>query len=119
MQQALLLIDIQNDYFPGGAMELVGSPEAGIRAGKLLQLFRQKSLPVIHMQHIATRQEATFFRPDSPGVEIHESVTPRAGETVFQKHFPQQLSGKTASGIPAPAGDHPACYCGHDDAYVH
>jgi nicotinamidase-related amidase len=55
MNQTLLLIDIQNDYFPGGAMELAGSPGAGLQAGKPLFAFRQRSLPVIHIQHIATR----------------------------------------------------------------
>ena len=30
MTQALLLVDIQNDYFPGGAMALVGAPEAAM-----------------------------------------------------------------------------------------
>jgi nicotinamidase-related amidase len=91
MNQALLLIDIQNDYFPGGAMELVGSPEAGLQAGKLLQLFRQKSLPVIHIQHIATRADATFFLPNTPGAAIHPSVAPVAGETVLQKHYPNSF----------------------------
>ncbi len=91
MQQALVLVDIQNDYFPGGAMELVGSSEAGLRAGRLVQVFREKSLPVIHIQHLATRQDAPFFRPDTPGVEIHKSVTPLAGETVLPKHFPNSF----------------------------
>ncbi|HUN69756.1 MAG TPA: cysteine hydrolase family protein [Burkholderiales bacterium] len=91
MSQALLIIDIQNDYFPGGAMELVGSPAAGAQAGKLLQAFRQKALPVIHIQHVSTRPGATFFLPNTPGVEIHQSVAPKAGETVFQKHFPNSF----------------------------
>jgi nicotinamidase-related amidase len=91
MNQALLIIDIQNDYFPGGAMELVGSPAAGAQAGKLLQAFRQKALPVIHIQHVSTRPGATFFLPDTPGVQIHESVAPKAGETVFQKNFPNSF----------------------------
>ncbi len=91
MKQALLIVDIQNDYFPGGAMELVGSTEAGIQAGKLLQLFRQQSLPIIHIQHVATRPGAPFFLPDTPGVAIHASVAPRAGETVLQKHFPNSF----------------------------
>ena len=30
---ALLIIDIQNDYFPGGAMELEGADAAGAKAG--------------------------------------------------------------------------------------
>ena len=46
MKQALLLIDIQNDYFPGGAMELAGSPEAAARAAALLAAFRRRSAPI-------------------------------------------------------------------------
>lgn len=33
MKRALLLIDIQNDSFPGGRMERAGSVEAGEEAG--------------------------------------------------------------------------------------
>lgn len=91
MNRALLIIDIQNDYFPGGAMELVGSPEAGTQAGKLLQAFRQKQLPVIHIQHVSVRPGATFFLPNTRGVQIHESVAPQAGEAVLQKNFPNSF----------------------------
>jgi len=93
MNQALLIIDIQNDYFPGGAMELVGSPAAGAKAGMLLQAFRQKQLPVVHIQHVSTRPGATFFLPNTRGVEIHESEAPQAGETVLQKNFPNSFRG--------------------------
>ena len=91
MHTALLLIDIQNDYFPGGAMELVGSVEAGRRAAMLLAEFRRNSLPVIHVQHISVRPGATFFLPDTPGVEIHECVAPQEGETIVRKHFPNSF----------------------------
>jgi len=91
MSQALLLIDIQNDYFPGGAMELEGSPLAGRKAGELLQAFRRASKPVVHIQHVSTRPGATFFLPDTKGVEIHESVAPLQGETVIRKHHPNSF----------------------------
>ena len=91
MTQALLLIDIQNDYFPGGAMELVGSPAAGREAGRLLQKFRQMSLPVIHVQHVSTRKGAGFFVADTKGVEFHESVSPLPVEPVFQKNYPNSF----------------------------
>jgi nicotinamidase-related amidase len=91
MTIALLLIDIQNDYFPGGAMELANAQEAGLQAGKLLAAFRQKALPIIHIQHISTRPGATFFLPDTAGVDIHESVSPKEGENIFQKNFPNSF----------------------------
>jgi nicotinamidase-related amidase len=91
MSQALLLIDIQNDYFPGGVMELAGSTEAGAKAAQLLHAFRQKVLPIIHMQHISTRPGATFFLPNTNGVQIHQSVAPKQDETMFQKNYPNSF----------------------------
>jgi len=91
MSTALLIIDIQNDYFPGGAMELVGSTEAGERAGKLLEAFRGKSLPVIHVQHISPRPGASFFVPGTRGVEVHPCVAPREGEMLVRKNFPNSF----------------------------
>lgn len=86
--KALLLIDIQNDYFPNGKMELVGSEAAGRLAGELLAACRNKKYPVFHVQHIFTQPDAGFFLPDTPGVEIHTSVKPLATETVIQKNYP-------------------------------
>jgi putative ABC transport system substrate-binding protein len=47
MTAALLIVDIQNDYFPGGAMEVIGANAAAIEAAKLLAAFRQKARPII------------------------------------------------------------------------
>ena len=88
MTKALLIIDIQNDYFPGGAMELVGSVQAAEVAAKIQQDFRSQGLPVINVQHIAKSQAATFFLPGTEGAEIHESVKPVDGELLIVKHFP-------------------------------
>ena len=91
MTTALLLVDIQNDYFPGGAMELVGSDAAAASAGKLQAQFRASGLPVFNVQHIAKSPTATFFLPGTQGVEIHVSVAPLAGEAVVVKHFPNSF----------------------------
>jgi nicotinamidase-related amidase len=91
MAQALLIVDIQNDYFPGGAMELAGSREAGLQAEVLLQAFRQAGRPIVHIQHLAARPGATFFLPGTSGAEIHVSAAPLPGESVFQKHFPNSF----------------------------
>ena len=53
MKTGLILVDIQNDYFPGGRMELIGMQEAGLKAGELLSLFRRKGWPTFHVQHIS------------------------------------------------------------------
>ena len=88
MTKALLVIDIQNDYFPGGKMQLVGAVEAAKNAAKVQRQFREAGLPVIHVQHIALSPSATFFLPDTHGAEINESVVPVGVETLVVKHFP-------------------------------
>ena len=89
--QALIIVDIQNDYFSGGTMPLNGSDNAASHAQKILKGFRDKQKPVIHIQHIATRADATFFLPDTVGAQIHASVEPIDGEAVFQKHYPNSF----------------------------
>ena len=88
MKAALILIDLQNDYFPGGAMELADMTRAAAQARDLLGACRQARRPIFHVQHIALGPGATFFRPDTPGVEINESVRPLAGEPVIRKQYP-------------------------------
>ena len=91
MKTALLLIDIQNDYFEGGTMTLVGALQASENAALLLERFRSLHLPVIHIQHIATKPGATFFLPETAGAEIHNNVLPKANERVIVKHFPNSF----------------------------
>lgn len=93
MKTALVLIDIQNDYFPGGRMEVEGSVEAGVHAKDLLTAFRKHRLPVIHIQHVSSRPGATFFVPGAHGVEIHDNVAPQKGEPLIRKNFPNSFRG--------------------------
>lgn len=95
MQTALLIVDIQNDYFPGGKNPLEGSPQAALRASVLLAQFRGQGLNPIHIQHISNRAGATFFVPGTQGVEIHTEVEPLPGETIIQKHFPNSFRDTT------------------------
>ena len=99
MFATLILIDIQNDYFPGGRMELEGAVEAGRAAGGLLAFFREHRWPVIHVQHESVQPGASFFLPGSPGMEIHASVAPRLGEPVVVKHFPNSFRATTLPGL--------------------
>jgi len=88
MSKTLVLIDLQKDYFPGGRMELAGADAAVAQAAGLLEAFRKRSLPVLHVQHISNRSGATFFLPGTEGADIHATVRPGSGERVIVKHFP-------------------------------
>ena len=95
MTTALVLIDLQNDYFPGGTMELAGSEEAVTHARMLLEAFRSRGLPLFHIQHIAKKPGATFFLPGTKGAEIHAAVAPSPGEPIVTKHFPSSFRETT------------------------
>jgi nicotinamidase-related amidase len=91
MRAALVLIDIQRDYFPGGRMELQGSIQASLRAKELLCHFREERMPLVHIQHFSNRPGATFFLPNTDGVEIHENVSPLPDEIVIPKSYPNSF----------------------------
>jgi nicotinamidase-related amidase len=91
MKNCLILVDIQNDYFHGGCMELVGIKEAAANAQLLLRDFRKQNLPVVHIQHISARPDATFLLPETEGAKIHAMVAPQEGEVVVVKHFPNSF----------------------------
>jgi nicotinamidase-related amidase len=88
MSRALLIIDIQRDYFPGGAFPLV-EPEAAARvAGDLLTHFRDGGEHVLHLRHVWDAPDAAFMRPGTDGIEIHDLVAPQAGELDLDKTQP-------------------------------
>ncbi len=82
---ALVLVDIQNDYFPGGTWTLVGQEQAAQQASRLLEHFRAQENPVFHVRHIAASAEAPFFVKGTAGSEIHTSVAPLENEQVIIK----------------------------------
>ena len=90
-ERALLIIDIQNDYFHGGKMELEGADAAAENAAGALAHFRQSGMPIFHVRHLSARPGATFFIPGTSGADIHEHVQPRDGERVFEKNFPNSF----------------------------
>ncbi|SHO51321.1 cysteine hydrolase family protein [Desulfopila aestuarii] len=88
---ALIIIDVQNDYFQGGRMALPGAEEAAANIRQVLESFRENKLPVIHIQHVSLRENSTFFLPETEGVKIHQLVEPAAGEKVIVKHWPNSF----------------------------
>jgi nicotinamidase-related amidase len=93
MPRALLLIDIQRDYFPGGRYPLVGSDAAADAAATVLAGFRERGEPVIHVQHVWDAPDAAFFKPDTPGVEHDSRVKPDGNEPVVVKAHPNAFLG--------------------------
>jgi nicotinamidase-related amidase len=94
-QTALLVIDVQNDYFPGGKFELEGADAAAAKVRAAQDHFRRAGLPVIHVRHESLKPQAGFFLPGTPGADIHPLVRPLTGEAVVLKHFPNSFRETT------------------------
>jgi nicotinamidase-related amidase len=74
IKTALLIVDIQDFYFPGDGPGLVNVIPASLNAKEILQAFRDKKQLVIHVKHKAVK-----------GGEIHKNVKPIVGEKVITK----------------------------------
>lgn len=86
--KALLVIDVQLDYFKGGASELV-QPEAALaNVKKLLSFFTARQWPVYLARHIGTAADG-FFKPDTRGCELHPDLQALADScSIIVKHYP-------------------------------
>lgn len=73
-ETCLLIIDVQEFYFPGGALPLNVPEAASLNCKKLLAKFRGEARRIVHVGHNASK-----------GVSFHADVSPREGEKVIMK----------------------------------
>ncbi len=109
---AVLVIDIQNDYFPGGRFPLPDAPAAVLRAEAVLAGAREARLPVIHVRHEFLVDDAPFFAPASDGAAIHPRVAPLEGEPVVLKHRPNAFPETNLEALLRKGGVEKLVLCG-------
>ena len=85
-KRALIVVDVQNDYFPGGKWPLVGIEQAAKNAASVLNKCREAGDFIVHIRHEFPTEEAPFFLLGSEGAAIHETMQPNDGEPVVLKH---------------------------------
>lgn len=89
-QAALLVIDLQNDYFPNGKFPLWNTEATLNNIKSAISKANEKNIPVIHIQHIAypAMGIAPFFNEGSEGADIHPEIFALAPNAdVVIKHF--------------------------------
>jgi len=85
-KRAVLVVDLQNEYFPSGKLPLVGIDQAVANAARVIDGARAQGDPVIHIRHEFTTPGVPFFVPGTEGVQIHPAVAPLDGEQVVVKN---------------------------------
>jgi nicotinamidase-related amidase len=88
---ALILVDIQNDYFENGNWPVAKMATASINAGRLLEHARKSGQMIVHVHHEILSENAPFFRPGTDGARIHASVAPQKDEAAILKHHPNSF----------------------------
>ncbi|MDR0298014.1 MAG: cysteine hydrolase [Streptococcaceae bacterium] len=91
MKQALVIIDVQKDYFLGGKLELVGSDLALEKINLLEDAFLARQWPIIYIQHIKPDPKANFFAMGTTGADLHEGLRVQEDSRVIVKHFPNSF----------------------------
>ena len=90
MADVLVVIDIQNEYFPGGALTLPDAAGAAGRAAEAIDAARAAGVPVVHIRHEEPESDQ-YFVPGSRGAETNAAVAPAEGEPVIVKHYPNSF----------------------------
>lgn len=90
-KRAVVIVDLQNDYWPSGKWPLAGIQEAAANAAKVIEKARSDGDTVIHVRHEFPNPDAPFFVPGTEGVEINRAVRPTEGEPVIVKNHPNSF----------------------------
>ena len=94
-KMAIVTIDIQLDYFPGGRFPLFKARSALRNSTRVLAAGRSLGLPIYHVKHEGLNPKGSFLVAGSPGVELHPDlgIPTGGGEKVIVKHEPDSFQG--------------------------
>ena len=92
MPRALVVIDVQNEYFTG--MLPVTHPAGHLdNILKVMDAAQAKGIPVVVVQHTFTQADKPFFRRGSPQWELHPAVQARPHDLLIEKRLPGSFTG--------------------------
>ncbi len=76
MNKALLVIDLQNDYFPGGKFPLWNADATLQNIESAIEKANAQKTPVILVQHVAKSggRIAPFFNEGTSGADLHPRI---------------------------------------------
>lgn len=92
MKEALLVIDVQNEYFTG--MMPVTYPRGSLaNILRAMDAAHEYRVPVVVIQHANHAADALAFRYGAPGWELHPSVAERSRDVLIEKTLPGSFTG--------------------------
>ena len=92
MTKALLVIDVQNEYFTG--LLPVVYPAGSLN--KILQAMDEaarRKIPVAVIQHTSPQEDSPVFIKGTPGWDLHPEITARKPDILMEKTLPGSFTG--------------------------
>jgi nicotinamidase-related amidase len=92
MTRALLVIDVQNEYFSGKLP--ISYPNGHLdNILKVMDAAAAKSVPVVVVQHTFNQPDRPFFQRGTPEWELHPEVKKRNHDLWIEKNLPGSFTG--------------------------
>ena len=113
--RALIVIDVQNDYFPGGKLPLWQANDTLRNILSAIERAKKQASPIIIVQHIVDPALGftRFFVPDTPGVQLHPALAEALPDApVIVKHHTDAFFGTGLNALLADMGIREALFCG-------
>jgi nicotinamidase-related amidase len=104
-QRALIVIDVQNEYFDG-ALPITDPPTSTSlgNIGRAMDAASASGVPVIVVRHTDSEDGGTIFREGSHEWELHPEVEQRPRDHLVEKSLPGSFTGTPLGDILASAG---------------
>jgi len=92
MPRALLIVDVQNDYF--AAPDTITHPaESFANIQRAMDVARAAGVPIVLIQHDGNPARMQHFLPGTPGWETPAEIVGRPHDVVFRKTLPGSFTG--------------------------
>jgi nicotinamidase-related amidase len=104
-KRALIVIDVQNEYFDGALPISDPPPQLSLaNVGRAMDAATAAGVPVIVVRHGSTDPESPIFRQGSHAWELHSEIEQRPHDHLIEKTLPGSFTGTPLEGVLADAG---------------
>jgi len=92
MKRALLVIDVQNEYFTG-RVKITHPPGSLDNILKMMDCANANGVPIAVVRHTAPQKDSPVFRKGTDAWELHPEIAARKYDMLFEKNLPGSFTG--------------------------
>lgn len=93
MKRALIVVDVQNEYFEGGALPITYPPQSFVQIKKAIVEAQQAGIYVVFVQHTSLKEEGGTFVRGSHLWELHDEVKALTPHLLIEKNHASSFVG--------------------------